>query len=114
VASTLVILGSFQQIISYFIFTAVVFLALAGAGFFFSPRQPGRTPSFLTPMYPLPQVVFLLFLTLLLVVLALHRPPETLLGTAQVLSGVPVYSALLRRGTIPSGRRLPGKTEIAK
>jgi hypothetical protein len=57
-------------------------------------------PAFLTPAYPLPLLVFLVLMSLLLMLLALHSPRQALLGTAVVLAGLPVYSAFQRKGTI--------------
>ena len=91
IASVLVLFGSFQQIISYFIFVAVVFLALTGAGVFIARSRRGDRPDFLTPLYPVPPVVFLLLMTALLVLLAFHSPRQALLGTAVVAAGLPVY-----------------------
>jgi APA family basic amino acid/polyamine antiporter len=97
IASLLVAAGSFQQIIAYFIFIAVVFLALAGAGVFIARAHArGSTPSFLTPAYPLPPIAFLILVTLLLILLAMHSPREALLGTAVVLAGLPVYNIFRR------------------
>ena len=101
VASVLVSLGSFQQIISYFIFVAVVFLTLTGAGLFIvRSHDHGSAPAFLTPAYPLPLAVFLILMSLLLALLALHSPREALLGSVVVLAGLPVYGALQRKATM--------------
>jgi basic amino acid/polyamine antiporter, APA family len=101
VASVLVSIGSFQQIIAYFIFVAVVFLTLTGASLFIvRSRDQDAVPAFLTPAYPLPLVVFLVLMSLLLLLLALHSPRQALLGTAVVLAGLPVYSAFQRKGTM--------------
>src|SRR5258708_22151341 len=101
VASVLVFLGSFQQIISYFIFVAVVFLTLTGAGLFIvRSRDQGTAPAFLTPAYPLPLAVFLILMSLLLALLALHSPREALLGSLVVLAGLPVYAAFQRKATM--------------
>jgi APA family basic amino acid/polyamine antiporter len=101
IASLLVLAGSFQQIIAYFIFVAVVFLGLAGAGLFIARvRARGSTPAFLTPAYPLPPIAFLLLVALLLVLLAVHSPREALLGIAVVLAGLPVYQ-FFRRNSDP-------------
>ena len=98
IASLLVLIGSFQQIIAYFIFVAVVFLALTGAGLFIErSRDRHSPPAFLTPAYPLPLAIFLVLMSLLLVLLAFHRPLEALLGTAVVLAGLPVYSIFERK-----------------
>jgi APA family basic amino acid/polyamine antiporter len=98
IATILVVIGSFQQIIAYFIFVAVVFLALAGAGLFVARiRDKGAAPAFLTPAYPLPAVVFLVLMSALLVLLALHSPREALLGTAVVTAGLPVYTLFQRK-----------------
>src|SRR6266567_4679270 len=101
VASVLVLLGSFQQIISYFIFVAVVFLTLTGAGLLIvRSRDQGTAPAFLTPAYPLPLAVFLILMSLLLALLALHSPREALLGSVVVLAGLPVYAAFQRKATM--------------
>jgi basic amino acid/polyamine antiporter, APA family len=101
VATILVVIGTFQQIIAYFIFVAVVFLALAGAGLFVArARNQGVKPVFVTPAYPVPAVVFLVLMFALLVLLALHSPREAILGTAVVAAGLPVY-ALFQRKAVP-------------
>ncbi len=97
IASLLVVAGNFEQIISYFIFAAVVFLGLAGGGVFVARRRQADVAlSFRTPFYPLPPLVFLLLITLLLVLLAGHSPREAALGSGVVLAGVPVYWIFLR------------------
>jgi APA family basic amino acid/polyamine antiporter len=101
VASVLVSIGSFQQIISYFIFVAVVFLTLTGAGLIIVRSSHQETPpAFLTPAYPLPLAVFLVLMSLLLALLVLHSPREALLGTVVVLAGLPVYDLFQRKTTI--------------
>lgn len=112
IASVLVAVGSFQDIIAYFIFAAVVFLGLAGAGLFRARRRaPTQKDSFRTPFYPLPPLVFLLLILLLLVLLAGHSPREAALGSAVVLAGVPVYYLFRRRVSLDrtevSGVELP-------
>jgi APA family basic amino acid/polyamine antiporter len=98
IASVLVLLGSFQQIISYFIFIAVVFLMMAGAGLFIErSRGRGPSPMFLTPLYPLPLAIFLVLMSLLLALLLLHAPVQACLGTAVVLAGVPVYGVFQKK-----------------
>ena len=92
IASVLVAISSFQQIIAYFVFVAIVFLGLAAAGLFILRRHGKSQPAFLTPAFPLPPIAFLALISLLLVLLAGHRPWEALLGSAVVLAGLPVYS----------------------
>jgi len=97
VASMLLFLGSFQQIISYFIFIAVVFLALAGAGLFIArSRQTGSMPVFQTPLYPVPPAIFLTLMAALLFLLVMHSPRQAMLGTAVVAAGVPVFKLFSR------------------
>ena len=93
----LLFLGSFQQIISYFIFIAVVFLALAGAGLFIArSRQTGSMPVFQTPLYPVPPAIFLTLMAALLFLLVMHSPRQAMLGTAVVAAGVPVFKLFSR------------------
>ena len=91
VATLLVVLGTFQQIISYFIFVAVFFLGLSVAGLFVLRRHSSAAPPVRTPGYPLTPVVFLVMVLGLLLLLVLHAPREAALGSAVVLAGAPVY-----------------------
>jgi len=98
ISSLLVAVSSFQKIIEYFIFIAVVFLAMAGAGLFLARRRnSGEAPLFRTPLYPFPMVIFLLLVVTLLVLLAGHSPLEAALGGVIVLAGIPAY-LLFRAG----------------
>lgn len=98
VASTLVTLGSFQHIIEYFIFPAVLFLTLAGAGVFVARSRNMDQPSgFTTPGYPLPLAIFLVLMCLMMALLLLHSPIEALLGSLVVASGLPVYRIFRRK-----------------
>ena len=68
-------LGSFDTIISYFIFVVVIFIGLTVASLFvFRRRKPTNGDVALTPAYPLPPVVFLLLTILILVLLGSRRP----------------------------------------
>jgi basic amino acid/polyamine antiporter, APA family len=92
ISSVLVAVSSFQKIIEYFIFVAVVFLAMAGAGLILARwRNIGTAPLFRAPLYPVPVIIFLLLITTLLVLLAGHSPTQAGLGGAVVLAGIPAY-----------------------
>ena len=98
VASLLVLAGSFQQIIAYFIFVAVAFLGLTVAGLFRLRRRTQHTESAVrTPGYPLTPSAFLALVLLLLVLLAVRSPREVAVGCAVVLAGIPVYGLFNRR-----------------
>lgn len=98
VASALVLLGSFEQILGYFIFSAVVFLGLTVAGLFVA-RARGRAAAdvVLTWGYPATPVAFLLLVLLLMGLLLIHGLREPLLGAAVVLAGWPVYEMVRRK-----------------
>jgi APA family basic amino acid/polyamine antiporter len=88
-ASALVTVGSFGEIVAYFIFVTVAFVALTVAGVFRLPRpQPG---GYRTPGYPWTPLAFLLLLTTILVLLAAGRPAQVAAGAAVVALGIPVY-----------------------
>jgi len=113
IASALVTIGNFQQIIAYFMFIAIVFLALAGAAVFIArSRQSNSAPAFVTPAYPLPPVMFLFLICLLLIMLALHSPRQAILGTAVVLMGVPVYKLFHRSSNAEMLHRSTAVEEI--
>ena len=90
-ASMLVALGNFNQIISYFIFVVVVFIALTVIALFVIRRRQLIRPAYQTPGYPVTPVVFLLLVVALLFLLASNSPKQSLLGVGVVALGIPVY-----------------------
>ena len=94
-ACLLVLLGTFQQILSYFIFVTVAFLALTVVGLMVLRRREGAA-AYHTPGYPLTPSLFLVLVAVLLVLLAGHNPLQAALGVAIVALGAPVYLILFR------------------
>jgi APA family basic amino acid/polyamine antiporter len=92
IASLLVALGSFEQIIAYFFFVAVLFLGLTVAGLFVIRRRPRQAETIiLTAGYPFTPIAFLTLEVIMLILLATRNPREAALGSAVVLAGWPVY-----------------------
>ncbi len=89
-ASLLVVLGTFQQILSYFIFVTVGFLALTVAGLLVLRRREGAA-AYRIPGYPVTPLLFLVLVAVLLVLLAGHDPLQAALGVGIVALGAPVY-----------------------
>jgi APA family basic amino acid/polyamine antiporter len=116
-ACALVTLGSFEEIVAYFIFAVVFFLALTVAALFVLRRRESKdgggsregagdegrgrggegVAGYRTPGYPFTPVVFLALVAVLLVLLAAGRPRESLLGAAVTLAGLPIYFLIFRR-----------------
>ena len=97
-ASIFVVVATFQQILSYFIFVTVVFLALTVGGVFLLRR---RGELLRIPGYPLTPVLFLVLAALLLVLLAGHNPLQAALGVGIVAVGGPVYFFAFRGRLTP-------------
>lgn len=96
-ACVLVLSGSFDQIISYFFFIALVFVGLAVFGLFLLRRGTTGSLEYLTPGFPVTPIVFLLLLLAMLFLLGVGQPKESFLGVGVVALGVPVYYLLFRR-----------------
>ena len=90
-ASLLVVLGTFSQIVAYFVFVAVVFLGLTVAGIFRLRRTAGDSASPSVPGYPFTPLAFLLLVGLMLFLVGWHAPFQALLGVLVVLAGVPAF-----------------------
>ena len=95
-ASILVTLGNFNEIVSYFIFVVLMFIAFTVAALFIFRRQDAAGAGYLTPGYPVTPVVFLAMIVLLLALIGGNSPWRALLGVAVVALGFPVYYFLLR------------------
>ena len=104
-ASALVALGSFEEIVAYFIFVVVVFLALTVAAVFVLRRRGGATPRYLTPGYPITPGVFLALVALLLVLLGGNNPKQALSGVGVVALGLPAYFLIFRGKALSSGNQ---------
>ena len=102
-ASLLVALGTFQQIVSYFIFITVLFVALTVAALFPLRRRAGADGGYRTPGYPVTPVVFLVLVAGLLILLAGHNPLQAALGAGIVGLGAPVYFFVVRRRLTSEG-----------
>lgn len=96
-ASLLVTLGSFNQIISYFIFVVLIFIALTVVALFVLRRKQSDWPGVKTPGYPVTPIVFLLLVGLLLLLLGTNNPKQSFLGVGVVALGIPVYYLVFRR-----------------
>ncbi|HYN84915.1 MAG TPA: amino acid permease [Pyrinomonadaceae bacterium] len=114
-ASLLVALGTFREIVAYFIFSVVVFIALTVVALFVLRRRERAVDErradengvtrratdgvvYRTPGYPLTPAFFLLLTALMLVLLGAGSPRQSLLGVAVVASGLPFYYLVFRRG----------------
>ena len=114
-ASVLVAIGTFEEILAYFIFVTVVFISLTVAGVYVIRRRerardgrdaPGPAalpaepvsggPVFRTPGYPVTPAVFLALAAVLLFLLAAGNPIAAVLGIGVVALGWPVYRLLFR------------------
>jgi APA family basic amino acid/polyamine antiporter len=96
-ATLLVLTGNFNEIVAYFIFVVVLFIALTVASIFLFRRSQHRpAPEYLTPGYPLTPFFFLLLSALLLILIAGNNSKQSLLGLAVVAAGLPLYHFFFR------------------
>ena len=76
--------GSFNEIVSYFIFVVMVFIGLTILALFKFRREEPNGVSYLTPGYPVTPIVFLVLIVFMLVLLAGNNPTQAFLGVAVV------------------------------
>lgn len=95
-ATGLIALGTFEQIIAYFVFVTVIFIALTVAALFVLRRR-SKVTMYRAPGYPATPILFLSLVAVLLVLLASHDAKQALLGVAVVGLGLPVYELIVRK-----------------
>jgi APA family basic amino acid/polyamine antiporter len=100
--SLISVLGTFDEILAYFVVPTVVFVALTvGSVFLLRRREPlatGPGPGPLViPWHPLPPLLFLVPTAGLMALMAADKPAHTGIGLAVVLLGLPVYAIVSRR-----------------
>jgi APA family basic amino acid/polyamine antiporter len=95
-ALLVLMLGAFDRILAYIIFSAVVFLALTVATLFRAITPVHRW------WYPFAPILFLAGSGVLATMLLMHSPASALLGAAVVLCGLPVRWLLTKRREVSS------------
>lgn len=90
ISTALTLTGSFEQILVYAGFILQLFSALTVSTSLFIKPAPG---DFKTPLKPLPQILFLLFSTWVLIFTAMDKPVESVIGIGIVLAGLLVSKA---------------------
>ena len=98
-ASLLVLLGSFNEILGFFVPGAVFFLGLSAAAVLVLPRPANDPRVFRAPLHPLPIVVFLVLIVAMIVLFAAGQPKETAIGAAITALGIPASLLLVRNTT---------------
>ena len=97
-AIVFVLSGTFDQIITLLSFSLGIFPILAVIGVF-KLRAKGQS-KLKTPWYPVPQLVFIIFSVVILVLAFLERPIESLIALGVILIGIPAYYLLKRYNRI--------------
>ena len=96
-ACGLVLLGTFNDILGYFVPCAVFFLGLSATAVLILPRPEPRADVFRTPFHPLPIVLFLVMVLAVLAMFVIGQPRQTLLGAIVVALGIPVSWIVVAR-----------------
>ena len=87
----LVFTSSFERILLYSGFVLQLFTFLAVVGLLFLRLRSPKDAGYSSPLYPLPQLVFLAFSVWSLVYLLKNQPVESLLGLLNVVAGLIAY-----------------------
>ena len=95
-ASILVALGTFNQIIAYFVFVTVLFVAVTVAGLF-RIRRRSPAASYRTWGYPFTPLLFLVLAAVVLFLVAARSPLQAAFGVGIVALGALVYFLVFRK-----------------
>jgi APA family basic amino acid/polyamine antiporter len=93
-ACVLVLSGSFKEVLAYFFFVVILFVAVAVAGLFRIRRTSAA--GYRTPLFPLPAVIYLALTVLVLVFVGMQNPQRSLIGIGVVSIGIPVYHLMFK------------------
>jgi APA family basic amino acid/polyamine antiporter len=97
-ACVLIVLGTFEQILGYFVPVTIFFLGLSAAALFRLPRPAEDAGVFRAPLHPLPLMLFLSLIVVVLTLFAVGQPRETLIGAAIAALGIPAALLVGRVG----------------
>lgn len=88
-AVILILSGNFEQIVSYFFFVVVLFIALTVAGLFKIHKL--EFDGYKAALYPFTPLFFLLITAMVLLMIAMRNPLQSVSGVIVVSAGIPVY-----------------------
>lgn len=97
-ATVYIAAGTFEQISSFLVGTAMGFIALAAAALLPIRRRWPDGGAFRVPGYPVTPIVFVVLIGTVVLIVAANRPRQALLGFGIVALGWPAYGFAARRG----------------
>ena len=96
-ATVYILVGTFDQISSFLICTAMGFIALAAAALVPIRRRDPGLGAFRVPGYPWTTIAFVVLISAVVLLVGVNRPRQALLGLVIVALGWPVYGLVARR-----------------
>lgn len=99
----LVFTSSFERVLLYSGFVLQLFTFLAVIGLLVLRLKSPKSAGYSSPLYPLPQLIFLLFSAWSLAYLLINQPLESLLGLLNVVAGLVAYFFDMRTEENASG-----------
>lgn len=91
-AALLTVTGTFEQLLTYVVFTGWAFYALGAATiFYYRRREPDAPRPFRVPGYPWTPLLFILVAAAIVCNTVFLHPGQTLIGVGLIALGVPVY-----------------------
>ena len=97
--------GTFENLISYVVFTDAIFFGLAAtAVFVLRKRKPDAKRPYKTFGYPVTPIIFILIELWFVVTIVSEKPLQSLAGLGFMLLGVPVYYFWKRKAASPQRR----------
>lgn len=109
VACVMVLSGTFDQIIGYFIFVANIFVALPVAGLLRIRSSSDGFDGHRAWGYPYTAWLYLVGAAVFLVLMTLEYPWESLIGCCVVAAGWPLYKFFFDRRGLPSSQDSAGR-----
>ncbi|WP_298545764.1 amino acid permease [uncultured Aquimarina sp.] len=87
----LILTGTFEIILVYSGILLQVFVTLSVIGVFIMRRKYDNQDAFKTPLYPIPQIIFLLISAWIIIYLSIEQPMEYLIGAGILSIGAITY-----------------------
>ncbi len=98
-ASLLTFSGTFNQLITYIIFSSWIFYGMsAGAVIILRNKKPDLKRPYKTPFYPWIPITFIIFAITITVNTILESPRDAAIGTGIILAGLPFYYYWIKDG----------------